>query len=233
MDIPSCACSFHYILRSHRRNAHVKSTAASNSHNCAYDHYAHFIAQMTETCKQCAYGGMAIFFGLLPIHALVTQMMKWICAFHWIRKCILWSQMSSTDLKRMSTVSVRNCNKYDMGRIPELRTLNLKITAWKWKLVTTGHTSWRIGQQQSSSTPFCHWPASGRCPSCGSSSFPRPQFFARLFSVDLASAFPLGSSGLAWKLLLYISFFVLHLHLQFFLYTVRISVCVGGGGANK
>ena len=33
----------------------------------------------------------------------------------------------------------------------------------------------------------------GRCPSCGScSSFPLPEFFARLSSVDHASAFPLG-----------------------------------------
>ena len=60
-------------------------------------------------------------------------------------------------------------------------------------LVTTSHASWRIGQQRSSPTPVCHWPASGWCPSCGScSSFPIPEFFARLSSVDHASAFPLG-----------------------------------------
>ena len=47
------------------------------------------------------------------------------------------------------------------------------------------------------STSVCHLPASGRCPSCGScSSFPLPQFFSRLSSVNHASAFPQGSSGL-------------------------------------
>ena len=41
------------------------------------------------------------------------------------------------------------------------------------------------------------WPAPGWCPSCGSCSlFPLPQFFPWLSSVDHASAFPLGSSGL-------------------------------------
>ena len=37
-------------------------------------------------------------------------------------------------------------------------------------IITTCHTCWRIGQQQSSSTPVCHWPASGWCPSCASCS---------------------------------------------------------------
>ena len=64
------------------------------------------------------------------------------------------------------------------------------------QLVTTHHTSWHVGQQRSSSIPVCPWPASGWCPRCGTwSSFPRPQFFARLSSVDHASAFRLGSSG--------------------------------------
>ena len=61
-------------------------------------------------------------------------------------------------------------------------------------IITTRHACWRIGRQRSSSTPVCHWPASGWCPSCSScSSFPLPQFFARLSSVDHASAFPPGS----------------------------------------
>ena len=64
-------------------------------------------------------------------------------------------------------------------------------------IITTRHASWHIGQQWSSSTPICHWPASGWCPSCSScSSFLLPQFFARLPSVDHTSTFPLGSSGL-------------------------------------
>ena len=64
-------------------------------------------------------------------------------------------------------------------------------------MITTCHTIWHIGQQWRSSTPFCHWPASGWCPSCGScSSFPLPQPFTRFSSVDHASALPLGSSGL-------------------------------------
>ena len=63
-------------------------------------------------------------------------------------------------------------------------------------LVTTRHASWRIGQQRSSSTPVCHWPASGGCSSCSSSfTFPLPQLFARMPSADHASTFPLGSSG--------------------------------------
>ena len=66
-------------------------------------------------------------------------------------------------------------------------------------IITTRHAGWRIGQQRSSSTPVCLWPASGWCPSCGSSSsFPLPQFFARLSSVDHASAFSLGSSESLW-----------------------------------
>ena len=45
-------------------------------------------------------------------------------------------------------------------------------------------------QQRNSSTPVCHLPASGCCSSCSSSSSsPLPQFFARLSSVDHASAF--------------------------------------------
>ena len=54
------------------------------------------------------------------------------------------------------------------------------------------------GQQRGSSTRVCHWSASGWwCPSCGScSSFPPPQFFSRLSSVDHASAFRLGSNGI-------------------------------------
>ena len=64
-------------------------------------------------------------------------------------------------------------------------------------IITIHHASWHIGQQRNSSTPVCLWPASGWCPSCGScSSFPLPQFFARLSSVNHASTFPLGSSGL-------------------------------------
>ena len=64
-------------------------------------------------------------------------------------------------------------------------------------IVTTRHASWHTRQQRNSSAPVCHWPACGWCPSCGSSSsFPLPQFFTKLPSVDHASAFPLGSSGL-------------------------------------
>ena len=64
-------------------------------------------------------------------------------------------------------------------------------------IITTRHASWPIGQQRSSSTPVCHWPAAGWCPSCSSCpSFLLPQFFARLPSVDHTSAFPLGSCGL-------------------------------------
>ena len=56
-------------------------------------------------------------------------------------------------------------------------------------IITTHHASWRIRQQQSSSTPVCHWPASGWCPRCGScSSFPLPKFFARLFLISHAAA---------------------------------------------
>ena len=64
-------------------------------------------------------------------------------------------------------------------------------------IITICHACWHIGQQRSSSTPVWYWPTSGWCPSCGScSSFLLQQFFARLSSVDHASAFPLGSSGL-------------------------------------
>ena len=67
-------------------------------------------------------------------------------------------------------------------------------------IVAIRHASWRLGQQRSSSTPVCHWPASGWCPSCGSrSSVPLPRFSARLSSVDHASAFPLGSSRISLK----------------------------------
>ena len=63
-------------------------------------------------------------------------------------------------------------------------------SAWHWP-------HWHTGQQRSSSTPVCLWPASGRCPSYGScSSFLLPQFFTRLSSVNHASTFPPGSSGL-------------------------------------
>ena len=55
-------------------------------------------------------------------------------------------------------------------------------------IITTRHASRRIGQQQSSSSPVCHWPASRWCPSCGScSSYLLLQFFTRLSSVDQAN----------------------------------------------
>ena len=65
--------------------------------------------------------------------------------------------------------------------------------------ITTLHASWCIGQQQSSSTPVCHWPASGWCPSWGSCpSFPLPQFFRSLSSVDHFPKYTLFVTGVTW-----------------------------------
>ena len=44
-------------------------------------------------------------------------------------------------------------------------------------IITTCHAYSCIGQQPRSSSPVCHWPAPGRCPSCGS--FLLPQFFGQ------------------------------------------------------
>ena len=69
--------------------------------------------------------------------------------------------------------------------------------------VTTHHASWCTWQQWNSSTPVCHWPASGRCPSCcSSSSFLLPQLLARLSSVNHAyvKTWNLSVFCIAWHL---------------------------------
>ena len=48
------------------------------------------------------------------------------CRSTWTKKCIKRSWMCMMELKRISTV--KNCNKSGIGRMPEFRTLNLKIT---------------------------------------------------------------------------------------------------------
>ena len=89
-----------------------------------------------------------------------------------------------------------HAGKYSVHKLHQREVLNEGKDFRIIIVITTRHACWRIEQQRSSSTHVCHWPASGWCPGCGScSSFPFPQFFARLPSVDHASAFP---SGVQW-----------------------------------
>ena len=92
------------------------------------------------------------------------------------------------------------CSSFTVKRLRHVPLVYRVLTEFLLVIViiTTRHASWPTGQQRSSSTPVCHWPASGWCPSCGSSSsFSPPQFFARLTTVDNASAVPLGTKLVA------------------------------------